>query len=110
MEKKKNRKESKASIKRIAAAALAGGLLISTPSASLADVKSKGGPIQDRVKMVRNALEKKMTGDQGVQNKLSYSETELAQWGNWGNWNNWYNWYNWNNWNNWGNWGNWGNF
>lgn len=109
---KKAKREMKASLKAAAKAIfLAGGLLVSTPSvANASKVEPKPRAIDERVKMVRKSLLKKLNDEQNTANKLSYSENELAQWGNWGNWGNWNNWRNWNNWNNWGNWGNWRNF
>ena len=103
----KKKKTLKSSLKAVTTAALlAGGFLTATPSP--AEAKTKAGNIQERVRMVRSALQQKLDADQ-ADNKLSYSEIELTQWGNWPNWGNWANWQNWNNWNNWRNWGNWGN-
>ena len=111
-EKTKQAKKIRSLLKRVSkAAVLAGGLLISTSAAaktSELDVQPK--TIEQRVKTVRASLTKKLAGAQNLADKLSYSERELAQWGNWGNWGNWNNWVNWNNWNNWANWGNWGNY
>jgi len=113
-DKKESKKKLKASLKAVTTTAiLAGGLLISASSPVKAtDAVAKVGDIQHRVNIVRNALRKKLTTTEQAPDKLSYSEMELAQWGNWvnwGNWNNWRNWNNWNDWRNWGNWGNWGN-
>jgi hypothetical protein len=108
---KNGKKTLKAVIKRIiTTVVLAGGLLFPPPSSAKPDVKSKSKTIQSRVKVVRAALVQKLADDPSAEGNLSYSENELAQWGNWGNWRNWANWGNWNNWNNWGNWGNWRNF
>jgi hypothetical protein len=104
------KKKSKAAIKKIiATTVLAGSLLIPTPSAANSEAK-RDETIQHRVKAVKEALVKKLADNQSDDGKLSYSETELTQWGNWNNWGNWGNWQNWNNWNNWANWGNWRNF
>ncbi|HWW75712.1 MAG TPA: hypothetical protein VNZ44_09965 [Pyrinomonadaceae bacterium] len=93
------------------AAALAGGLLVSAHlGARPADAAPKERSIKDRVGAVRAALKEKLADGADSASKLSYSETELAQWGNWGNWGNWNNWNNWRNWANWANWGNWGNW
>ncbi|HLL72287.1 MAG TPA: hypothetical protein VK363_12675 [Pyrinomonadaceae bacterium] len=109
---KKAKRNLKASLKRATKAViLAGGILISNPSVTNASKSQpKPGAIQERVKTVRESLLKKLHDNQSTGDKLSYSENELAQWGNWGNWGNWNNWRNWNNWNNWGNWGNWRNY
>lgn len=97
--------------KAINALLLAAGLLVSSPSAAKSSAPRKqGGDIEQRVKSVRAALQKKLADSQDNGNKLSYSEMEMTQWGNWGNWNNWNNWRNWGNWNNWNNWGNWRNY
>lgn len=108
---KKKKKSLKSSLKGLTTAALlAGGILISTPSTVKAeDSQAEVPSIQSRVKMVREALQKKLAASEQTDDKLSYSEKELTQWGNWGNWGNWNNWRNWGNWNNWKNWGNWGN-
>lgn len=112
-DKKKNgkRKALKATVKAATTSAvLAGSLLLSTPlTAGASEVNGRVGGILERVKTVRTLLQEKLGADTGA-GKLSYSEMELAQWGNWGNWGNWNNWRNWNNWNNWRNWGNWGNW
>lgn len=111
--KKENKKiRAKVTLKRvITATVLAGGLLTPMPSdGKTADVKFESESIQSRVKRVRETLVRKITANENVADKLSYSEIELAQWGNWGNWNNWNNWRNWANWNNWNNWGNWRNY
>jgi hypothetical protein len=114
MKKKENNKnkQAKFTVKKIVAtAALAGSLLISTPSAAnAAEARPKGETIQHRVKAVKEALMRKLADSQHNEANLSYSETELTQWNNWRNWGNWGNWNNWNNWGNWGNWGNWRNF
>ncbi|HWS88696.1 MAG TPA: hypothetical protein VN282_17110 [Pyrinomonadaceae bacterium] len=106
-------KESKHSIKALARTAiLAGGLLISPHLAARpaeAEI-AKDKPIKDRVEAIREALKKKLADGASPDSELSYSEIEVAQWGNWGNWGNWNNWLNWNNWNNWVNWNNWGNW
>ena len=105
------KKTLKSSLKAASAAALlAGTLLVSTPSAAGATDANNPANIRERVKTVRAQLQKKLSANASTDNKLSYSENELAQWGNWGNWGNWNNWANWNNWNNWRNWANWGNW
>ncbi|MDQ3802660.1 MAG: hypothetical protein M3416_02235 [Acidobacteriota bacterium] len=104
------KKERKSSVRALARTALlAGGLLVPTPSAArpLDEVHSEDKSIEQRVKIVGEALKKKLSVEENYDEKLSYSEVELAQWGNWGNWGNWNNW---NNWRNWGNWGNWRNY
>lgn len=110
-DKERSKKKLKASLKAVTTAAiLAGGLLVSTSSPVKANnASAKVGDIQHRVEMVRDALRKKLTTTEQAPDQLSYSEMELAQWGNWGNWANWANWNNWRNWANWANWGNWGN-
>lgn len=105
-DKKGSKKKLKASLKTVTTTAiLAGSLLISTSSPVKAnEASAKVGDIQHRVEMVRNALREKLTSTEQSSDKLSYSEMQLAQWGNWGNWANWANWNNWRNWANWGNW------
>jgi hypothetical protein len=111
-DKKGSKKKLKDSLKAVTTTAiLAGGLLVSTsPPVKANDVSAKVGDIQHRVEMVRNALRKKLTTPEQANEKLSYSEMELAQWGNWVNWGNWNNWRNWNNWNDWRKWANWANW
>jgi hypothetical protein len=112
MKKKENgNTRSKSAIKKIATTAIfAGSLLVPTPSAAnVAEAQPHRETIESRVKVAREALIKKLADSQENEAQLSYTEIELAQWGNWGNWGNWNNWRNWNNWNNWGNWGNWRN-
>jgi hypothetical protein len=108
-DKKEGSKKLKSSLKAASASALlAGALLVSSPGSAAGD-GDRAATIRERVKTVKAQLQKKVAGETSANPKLSYSETELAQWGNWGNWANWNNWRNWNNWNNWANWGNWHN-
>ena len=90
-------------------AVLAGGLLI--PTAQAAEISASRQPLDQRVKIVSEALRKKLSENQNAldptQAENSTSSDELlAQWGNWRNvWYNWNNaWYNWANWANWANW------
>jgi hypothetical protein len=113
-DKKARKRRLKSPLKAVTTAALiVGGSLFSTPSAAKAtEAGTHPDSIESRVNTVRSALQKKLSNPDQSDTKFSYSELELAQWGNWGNWgnwNNWANWANWNNWNNWRNWGNWGN-
>src|ERR1044071_84805 len=86
-------------------AVLAGGLLI--PTAQAAEISASRQPLDQRVKIVSEALRKKLSENQNAldptQAENSTSSDELlAQWGNWRN-----VWYNWNNaWYNWANWAN----
>ncbi|HLL75447.1 MAG TPA: hypothetical protein VK421_09275 [Pyrinomonadaceae bacterium] len=110
---KRNRRGAlKSLLRRTSKAAfLAGSLFVSTFSvAKASEVKRGQETIGERVKTVREELSKKLDDSQGLPDKLSYAEREVAQWGNWGNWNDWRNWNNWNNWRNWNNWGNWRNY
>jgi hypothetical protein len=103
-------KTLKSSLKAVTTSAiLAGNLLISPPSSATAR-EATDRSILERVETVRSQLQEKLAADTNAIGKLSYSEMELAQWGNWGNWGNWNNWANWANWNNWNNWANWGNW
>ena len=85
---------------------LAGGMLI--PTAKAAEVSGPRQTLEQRVKLVSDAMRMKLAEDNrsnSIQGGGHGADGLLAQWGNsWGNWNNW------NNWRNWGNWGNWGNF
>jgi hypothetical protein len=98
--------------KALSSALLAGAILVPTTQA-LGEEQSPDLTITQRVLRVREAISSRLSQDNPnldeILSKLSYEESEVAQWGNWGNWNNWGNWGNWNNWNNWGNWGNWAN-
>jgi hypothetical protein len=105
-EKETRRKVVKSSLKAATASVILAGSLLSSNDSAAAHADGPNG-IRERVKAVKAQLEEKLARTNA---KLSYSETELTQWGNWGNWGNWNNWVNWNNWNNWRNWGNWGNW
>ena len=73
-------------------------------------VSTNQSSIDNRVLAVRHALQSKLDasgsahrGLQLIQEKLTRSEMQVAQWGNWNNWGNWANWNNWNNWSQFGN-------
>lgn len=94
-------------------AILVGGLL--APTAQAVDLSATRQPLEQRVKIVGEALREKLSKSQNLTDAAQAETAKdedglLAQWGNWGNWGNWNNWRNWLNWNNWGNWGNWGNY
>lgn len=113
MAKKKNKlsRKTQNSLKAAAASAiLASSFLVPTSASVGAADNKRVASIRERVKTVRTLLREKLAADNDAVAKFSYSEMELAQWGNWGNWGKWNNWGNWNNWNNWANWGNWGNW
>jgi len=89
-------------------AVLAGGVFVPAAKAAVIDVPQQ--TLEQRVKLVSDALRLKLAEDNrsGSLEAKGDSDELLAQWGNaWGNWNNWRNWNNWYNWGNWGNWGNW---
>lgn len=98
----------KSALKKAAlSAVLAGGLLI--PTAQAADISATRQPLEQRVKIVSEALRKKISESQSALDSTQAetaadSDKLLAQWYNWGNWGNWANWGNWRNWANWGNW------
>lgn len=109
---KENNEASKRTIKVVtASAALASGLLISSPcQAKEATVEAKREVLELRINTVKEHLLRKLETNvdpKNTNNRLDLSEAEmaLAQWGNWANWGNWNNWNNWNNWRDWSNWG-----
>jgi hypothetical protein len=96
-------------MQRMKAAATVAAMVGGVALGAAADPSSASrGSLADRVAAVRQALERKLEGASGVEQReidLPYPAAELAQWGNWGNWGNWNNWNNWKDWANaWTNW------